>query len=81
MYLDPQRDDQPVRLVGWAAADVAAGEAASVSVVCDARMWRPWDTDDRVLAGADGGVLLVARGWATSVIGCGCDPARPETAD
>ena len=33
VYLDPQRDGQPVRLVGWATADVAAGESVGVSVV------------------------------------------------
>lgn len=63
MYFAPADADQPVRLVGWVAADVEAGSAADVTVQCDARMWRRWDTNagrwDRI-EGA--GELLVARG-------------------
>jgi beta-glucosidase len=63
VYLTPAEPDQPVRLTGWAAAQVDAGGTADVTVHCDARMWRRWDTGaqrwDRL---ADGGELLIARG-------------------
>ncbi len=63
VYFDPVDPTQPVRLVGWAAADVAAGGTAEVAVACDARMWRRWDAEagrwDRM---PDSGELLVARG-------------------
>jgi beta-glucosidase len=63
VYLQPAETDQPVRLVGWSAAEVAAGGTATVTVDCDARLWRCWDTDaDRWSVLADGGELLVARG-------------------
>jgi beta-glucosidase len=63
VYLQPAEPDEPVRLVGWAAAEVAAGESATVAVECDARLWRRWDEQ----AGhwttlAEGGELLLARG-------------------
>jgi beta-glucosidase len=63
VYLEPAEADQPVRLVGWAAAEVAPGASATVTVTGDAQMWRKWDTQ----AGgwgrlAPGGRLLVARG-------------------
>ncbi len=63
VYLEPAEADQPVRLVGWAAAEVAAGASATVEVPADTRLWRRWDE------AADGwgqplaaGTLLVARG-------------------
>lgn len=63
VYLDPAAADQPVRLVGWAAVEVAAGQDAQVEVVCDARMWRRWDESaDRWTEVEGGGELLVARG-------------------
>ena len=66
----PAESDQPVRLVGWAAVDVAAGGSATVPVDCDARLWRRWDTDaDGWARLADGGELLVARASATSATG------------
>lgn len=63
VYLDPQVPDQPVRLVGWAAASAAPGESVRVEVATDARLWRRWDA----VTGAwgrlpEGGRLLVARG-------------------
>jgi beta-glucosidase len=63
VYLEPAEADQPVRLVGWAGVEVAAGESATVEVGTDDRLWRRWDT----VAGSwarlgDGGRLLVARG-------------------
>jgi beta-glucosidase len=50
-------------LVGWLAADVQAGEAATVTVQCDARMWRRWDIHSSRWVEIDGGgELLIARG-------------------
>lgn len=62
-YFQPADPDQPVRLVGWGSATVAAGERVEVEIATDARLWRRWDT----AAGEwgtplTGGELLVARG-------------------
>jgi beta-glucosidase len=63
VYLEPAEPDQPVRLVGWAAALVAPGETASVRVDPDDRLWRRWDTAaGRWSRLSPGGRLLVARG-------------------
>jgi len=63
VYLEPVEADQPVRLVGWAAAVVPSGGTAEVTVTCEPRMWRRWDVEaDRWDRIADGGRLLVARG-------------------
>ena len=62
VYLDPQSDGQPVRLVGWTTVDVPAGQPVTAQVTCDARMWRTWDTATASWQKLDGGELLVARG-------------------
>jgi beta-glucosidase len=62
VYLEPQTDDQPVRLVGWAGAEVPAGGTATVTVSCDDRMWRRWDTATSSWQRLEGGELVVARG-------------------
>ncbi|MET0424563.1 MAG: glycoside hydrolase family 3 C-terminal domain-containing protein, partial [Actinoplanes sp.] len=63
VYLRPVERDEPVRLVGWTAVTVAAGEAARVVVPTDRRLWRKWDTEANAWTRlADGGELLVARG-------------------
>jgi beta-glucosidase len=63
VYLQPTEDDEPVRLVGWTAVDVAAGQSAEVEVVTDARMSRRWDAAAEGWTTLDaGGQLLVARG-------------------
>jgi beta-glucosidase len=63
VYLQPTEVDEPVRLVGWAAAEVAAGDSATVTVECDARLWRQWDEQAGTWSSlGDGGELLVARG-------------------
>ncbi|MDT5039255.1 MAG: beta-glucosidase [Actinoplanes sp.] len=63
VYFRPVETDQPVRLVGWTAVEVAAGEAARLTVTTDERLWRRWDTAanawDRL---AEGGEFLIARG-------------------
>jgi beta-glucosidase len=63
VYLEPAEADQPVRLVGWAAVEVGAGESATVEVPTEDRLWRRWDPQAATWArlGA-GGRLLVARG-------------------
>jgi beta-glucosidase len=63
VYFDPIDNDQPIRLVGWSAVELAPAASASVVVACDRRLWRRWDT----ASGAweqlpDDGLLIVARG-------------------
>ncbi len=82
VYLDPQRDGQPVRLVGWATADVRGRrvgqrERRRATTGCGAR-GTPRPRPGRPSTAAYSWSRVA---WATSVIGCGCDPARPETAD
>ncbi len=63
VYLRPDSTDQPVRLVGFAAVQVAAGSQASVTVHTDARLWRRWDESANAWGEPlTGGTLLVARG-------------------
>jgi beta-glucosidase len=63
VYLQPAEPGQPVRLVGWGAAEVNAGGTATVTVDCDARLWRRWDEQaGRWSTLTGGGELLVARG-------------------
>ena len=58
VYLQPAEQDQPVRLVGWAAVEVPAGQSATVAVDCDDRLWRRWDAAaGRWARLADGGEL------------------------
>jgi len=63
VYYDPQTEGQPVRLVGWATAQVANGASTTVDVTTDARLWHRWDTDAASWGEPlTGGRLLVARG-------------------
>ncbi len=63
VYWDPEIDGEPVRLVGWSAAELDPGAAAEVTVRPDARMWRRWDTAaDAWTTLPETGQLLVARG-------------------
>jgi beta-glucosidase len=63
VYLEPDAPDQPVRLVGWAAATVAPGASARVEVRTDAHLWRSWETATHAWGRLPaGGRLLVARG-------------------
>ena len=63
IYFAPAERDEPVRLVGWKAVEVAAGRSARITVPTDRRMWRTWNTAtnswDRL---GPGGEFLVARG-------------------
>jgi beta-glucosidase len=62
VYYDPRTDEQPVRLVGWSSAVVPSGEAVDITVECDERLWRTWDTAAGQWRQLAGGELLVARG-------------------
>ncbi len=63
VYYEPQTDNQPIRLVGWATAQVATGASTTVDVSTDARLWRRWDRHaGRWGEPLAGGRLLVARG-------------------
>jgi beta-glucosidase len=60
-YLRPADPAQPVRLIGWAGAEVRPGETATVEVPCDPRAQRHWDTRARAWLPLEGGEILVAR--------------------
>jgi beta-glucosidase len=63
IYLDPQSQAEPVRLVGWAAAQVSPGESVALEVTTDPRLWRCWDSATNSWGTPlSGGRLLVARG-------------------
>ena len=62
VYLDPEQEDQPVRLAGWSPVHVASGQTVAVRVTCDERMWRTWDAATGSWQVLTGGALLVARG-------------------
>jgi beta-glucosidase len=62
VYFSPADADQPVRLAGWTAHDVSAGDTVEVAVRCDPRMWRRWNAAAGSWAALDQGELLVARG-------------------
>ena len=62
VYFAPADPTQPVRLVGWAAADVAPGAATQVPVHCDPRALRRWDTAAQAWTPLGTGELLIARG-------------------
>lgn len=61
VYFRPAEAGEPVRLVGWAAADVAAGQSVRLSVATDRRMWRTWQDGAWSRLGP-GGEYLIARG-------------------
>ncbi len=63
VYLRPADPAEPVRLVGYAPADVEAGAETTVQVATDARLWRRWDEDANAWGQLpSGGELLLARG-------------------
>lgn len=63
VYLRPADEAEPVRLVGFSVAQVAAGRTVQVQVDCDPRLFRAWDTASGTWKPLpDGGEFLVARG-------------------
>jgi beta-glucosidase len=62
VYFQPADPGHPVRLVGWAALTADPGEAVTVDVATDARMWRSWDTAAGCWTRLSRGQLVVARG-------------------
>ncbi|MEO6702896.1 MAG: glycoside hydrolase family 3 C-terminal domain-containing protein [Jatrophihabitantaceae bacterium] len=63
VYFEPATGSQPIRLVGWAAASVAPGQSAQLTVRTDPRMWRRWDVEAGAWAQlASAGRLIIARG-------------------
>ncbi|HWC79821.1 MAG TPA: glycoside hydrolase family 3 C-terminal domain-containing protein [Pseudonocardiaceae bacterium] len=63
VYLDPGDPELPVRLIGWAGIELAAGCSGTVEVACDPRAQRIWDTEAggwRPLPAT--GTVLIARG-------------------
>nr|QEO73675.1 hypothetical protein [uncultured bacterium] len=57
VYLRPS--GEPVRLIGWAVADLAAGGTTTVEVACSPRVQRIWQDGWQPLTG---GEVLIARG-------------------
>jgi beta-glucosidase len=63
VYWRPEDASAPVRLVGCAVADeVVPGEERQVTVACDPRAFRLWDSDASGWSTPAGGTLLIARG-------------------
>ncbi|HET7689812.1 MAG TPA: glycoside hydrolase family 3 C-terminal domain-containing protein [Nocardioidaceae bacterium] len=82
VYLDPRQPDQPVRLVGWSAVDVAAGKTVTATVRCEPRMWRTWDVDAHTWRQLSGGDLILARGLGDvrhRLLAPGNDPKTGDT--
>ena len=70
VYLQPAEADQPVRLVGWVSGG-PPGDSAIVTVDCDARLWRRWDTEASRWARWRTAASCWSPGAsATSVTGC-----------
>ncbi|WP_422934499.1 glycoside hydrolase family 3 C-terminal domain-containing protein [Sinomonas sp. P47F7] len=62
VYFTPTEPSDPMRLAGYAGADVATGETATVTVTCDPRLFRRWDDAVGSWAPLGAGELTVARG-------------------
>ncbi|MFC4507832.1 MULTISPECIES: glycoside hydrolase family 3 C-terminal domain-containing protein [Streptomyces] len=61
-YLRPADPAEPVRLIGWAGAEVLPGRTATIEVPCDARTQRRWDPGARAWRSLEGGEVVLARG-------------------
>ncbi|PPF87574.1 family 3 glycosyl hydrolase [Pseudoclavibacter sp. RFBJ3] len=61
VYFEPDRPDEPVRLIGWGQASIGAGESITVRVVCDPRLQRSWDTENQTWVPLQDGVFLIGR--------------------
>lgn len=62
VYFKPDDTDQPVRLVGYAGIELAAGASGVVEVAGDPRLRQRWSATDRDWVPIGPGELLVARG-------------------
>ena len=62
LYFRPAEEDEPVRLVGWAAVTLASGAARTVEVEASPHMLHRWDDVDGWVPLADDGEFIVARG-------------------
>jgi beta-glucosidase len=62
VYVRPDDETQPVRLAGWTAVTVAAGESVPVTVALDPRALRRWDTEANTWVPIGPGTILLARG-------------------
>jgi beta-glucosidase len=78
VYFEPVEADQPVRLVGWQAVEVAPGASATVTVTGDARMWRRWDATAGAWAPLGSSAGAAERsprssgpGWKPAPVGAG----------
>lgn len=61
VYLRPDDGADPVRLVGWATAQVRPGESTRVRVPCDARVQRTWDSTEHRWRPLTSGTVLIGR--------------------
>ncbi len=62
VYARPADPDEPIRLIGWAGARVEPGRTATVDVLCDRRVQRRWDPEQRGWDPLPVAELLIARG-------------------
>lgn len=61
VYLQPEDEAQPVRLVGWSQVELGPGAEARVEVECDIRLQRRWDSDAAAWTSIDAGRVFVGR--------------------
>ncbi len=61
VYLAPDDETLPVRLIGWAQCDVAPGQSSTATVNCDARLQRRWDQSKRSWMPMGAGTVLIGR--------------------
>ena len=62
VYFRPDDTGQPVRLVGYAGIELAAGASGVVEVLCDPRLRQRWSPDEQAWVPLGAGDLLIARG-------------------
>ena len=62
VYVRPDDADQPVRLVGYAGIELAAGDTGVVDVTVDPRLLRRWSESEQAWMPLGAGELLIARG-------------------
>ncbi|MHA6804675.1 glycoside hydrolase family 3 protein [Salinifilum ghardaiensis] len=70
VYARPAESGEPVRLIGWAGAQVPPGRTASVEVPCDERAQRRWDAGTRTWRPLPNAEVLIARGLGDVRLTC-----------